>query len=94
MKTPYYIQSSSTAIEIGWSGPSYQGGCAVLSYSLLMDHAYDTFVEVATEGVNTDSYAFDMSGETPGLIYKFKVRAYNANNDFAQTNALSVALAS
>jgi len=34
-----------------------------------------------------------MSSGVVGQIYKFKVRAYNINSDFIDTNSLSVALA-
>jgi hypothetical protein len=43
---------------------------------------------------NLNSFVIDMSLETVGLIYEFKVRAENINDDYVDTNALSVALAS
>lgn len=99
--TPYYIASSeiTKTIEIGWSMPSQEGGCAVLGYRIFIndgnDGALDSEVTaMADRNPNLNSFAIDMTAGTVGLIYKFKVRAENINNDFIDTNALSVALAS
>jgi hypothetical protein len=43
---------------------------------------------------NLNYFVIDMSAGTIGLIYEFKVRAENINDDYVDTNALSVALAS
>lgn len=59
------------------------------------DGALDSEVTaMADRNPNLNSFAIDMTAGTVGLIYKFKVRAENINNDFIDTNALSVALAS
>jgi hypothetical protein len=41
--TPYYIASDldTMTIEIGWSMPTYEGGCAVLGYKIFMNDGND-----------------------------------------------------
>lgn len=71
----------------------------MLGYKIFMNDGYEGELETEVDGINSrapniNSFVIDMSAGTIGNIYKFKVRAENINDDYVETNALSVALAS
>jgi len=70
-----------------------------LGYKIFMNDGDDGELDTQVIGMssrapNINSFVIDMSAGTIGKIYKFKVRAENINDDYVETNALSVALAS
>lgn len=101
LSTPYYIASSYSAktIEIGWAAPKDKGGCPVLGYRIFVDdgNGGELTNEVAgfnTRNPNINSHVVTLAEGQVGAIYRFKVRSENINDDFVDTNSLSVALAS
>lgn len=77
--------------------PQYNGGCPIQGYQIYMNDGQDgpltTLVNMNSQNPNLYSFTINIAG-TVGNVYKFKVRVTNINQDFVETNALSVALAS
>lgn len=99
--TPFYISSSQSHIEVGWTTPGYNGGCSILGYHLFIMDNSDTEIEV-TSMANTDSNLFSFTVDLSltgviegvvGQIYRLKIRAYNQAGH-VDSNYAYVALAS
>lgn len=99
LETPFYISSSKTAIEIGWSTPLNLGGCPVLGYQIFINNGINDNVDIEvtafdSENPNLHQHIIDMSTVgVVGQIYKIKIRASNYEGT-TDSNSLSVALAS
>lgn len=99
LQTPYYIRSSVTHIEIGWSAPLNLGGCPVLGYQIYINNGLDDKVDIQVPSFNSlnpnlNNYEIDMSlSGVVGRTYKIKVKSFNDEGS-VESNSLSVVLAS
>jgi len=77
-----YISSTKSSINVGWTTPTYTGGCPLLSYSLYINNGLggSLFSEVNPAQINDKPYItnYDVTGLTHlGNFYKFKITVKN-----------------
>ncbi|XP_059620294.1 muscle M-line assembly protein unc-89-like, partial [Phlebotomus argentipes] len=63
-------------VAVAWCGPPYDGGCMITGFSLEMQEDDAEWKEVAQV---VDSLAYTVKDLTPGLKYRFRVRAENTH---------------
>lgn len=74
---PVVSQLSTQSLVLSWTGPSYDGGTAVLGYKVeVRQEDLDTWTEVTSRCKNTSYHV--RAGLEPLGQYRFRVRAYNS----------------
>uniref|UniRef100_UPI0037E7F184 myosin light chain kinase, smooth muscle-like n=1 Tax=Semicossyphus pulcher TaxID=241346 RepID=UPI0037E7F184 len=74
---PVVSQLSTESLVLSWTGPSYDGGTAVLGYIMeVRPEEAGSWTEVTTRCKNTSYHV--RSGLEPQGKYRFRVRAYNS----------------
>ncbi|XP_037611310.1 myosin light chain kinase, smooth muscle-like isoform X1 [Sebastes umbrosus] len=74
---PVVSQLSTQSLVLSWTGPSYDGGTAVLGYKVeVRQEDLDTWTELTSRCKNTSYHV--RSGLEPLGQYRFRVRAYNS----------------
>lgn len=95
---PDYVSSSDTEIELQFFRSLDDGGLPITDYELHMDEGDVTsdFSKVASYDFATDNFAYTVLAAdnllTPGLYYRFKIRAYNSLGWSEFSNSLMVGL--
>lgn len=76
---PVVSQLSSQSLVLSWTGPSYDGGKAVLGYIVEVKREEqakeESWTELASRCKSTSYHV--RSGLEPQGLYRFRVRAYN-----------------
>jgi len=80
--SPYYLTSTTTSITVGWSAPTYNGGCPIISYTLYRNDGAGgtttTVVDAATIQNKPYLSQHAVTGLSPtGNTFKFKIEAEN-----------------
>ncbi|XP_030076800.1 myosin light chain kinase, smooth muscle isoform X1 [Microcaecilia unicolor] len=75
---PYVSAVRPGSLTLSWSGPSYDGGCAVQSYVVEVRRAGEAEWRTLTDSCLSTSYRVQ-DGLDCGSTYQFRVRATNAH---------------
>lgn len=77
---PVVSQLSTKTLVLSWTGPSYDGGTAVLGYKVEVrpegQDEPESWTELTTRCKSTSYHV--RSGLEPLGLYRFRVRAYNS----------------
>ena len=73
---------------MSWSAPIFNGGSAVLDYSIFRDQALGSDFIVIESGVTSLNY--NATSLTEGSTYKFKVEARNVYGFSTFSNTVSI----
>ncbi|XP_027145287.1 myosin light chain kinase, smooth muscle [Larimichthys crocea] len=74
---PVVSQMTTQSLVLSWTGPSYDGGTAVLGYVVeVRSKGAQDWTEVISRCKNTSYHV--QSGLEPQGLYRFRVRAYNS----------------